>query len=202
EMPALTVGTAVHAGIAAFLENNDEESAFAALEASMRRSLLQRNAAFDRLWEHARLSLSAYIVYRSEGGTLLAPVSIEKTYETTRTIDGSIIKLKGQIDALFETAPGICIADFKTTSEIKAVDEKYVRQLAFYDLLVRENAGNATSAAIVQVGPDGVKDHEVPLTPESRAELAETLDEVLQELLSGKWREGITSEYDDLLKLF
>lgn len=202
EMPALTVGTAVHAGIAALLENNDEGSAFAALEASMRRSLLQRNAAFDRLWEHARLSLSAYIVYRSEGGTLLAPVSIEKTYETTRTIDGSTVKLKGQIDALFETASGICIADFKTTSEVKAMDEKYVRQLAFYDLLVRENGQNPTSAAIVQVGPDGVKDHEVPVTDESRTEIVTMLDEVLAELLSGTWREGIASEYDDLLKLF
>jgi hypothetical protein len=82
------------------------------------------------------------------------------------------------------------------------VDEKYVRQLAFYDLLVRENGGNPTNAAIVQVGPDGVKDHAVPLTEESRAELVAVLDEVLSELLSGKWREGTAGEYDDLLKLF
>ncbi|MES2931336.1 MAG: ATP-dependent DNA helicase [Patescibacteria group bacterium] len=202
EMPALTVGTAVHAGIAAFLETKEEDKAYAALEGTMRRSLLPRNAAFDRISEHARASLAAYIRHRDEPGTLLAPSAIEKTYETTRTIDGCTIKLKGQIDALFETSSGICIADFKTTSEIKAVDEKYVRQLAFYDLLVRENAGNATSASIVQVGPDGVKNHEVPLTTESRAELATVLDEVLGELLSGKWREGIASEYDDLLKLF
>lgn len=202
EMPALTVGTAVHAGIASYLESKDEGSAFAALEVCMRRSLLQRNAAFDRLREHARESLAAYIAYRSEEGILLAPHAIEKTYETTRSINGCTVKLKGQIDALFETATGICIADFKTTSEVKAMDEKYVRQLAFYDLLVRENGENSTSAAIVQVGPDGVKDHEVPVTDESRIEIVAILDEVLSELLSGTWREGMASEYDDLLKLF
>ena len=202
EMPALTVGTAVHAGIAAYLEKQDEGSAFAALEACMRRSLLQRNAAFDRLKEHAQQSLAAYIAYRGEDGILKAPSAIEKTYETTRTVDGTTVKLKGQIDALFETATGICIADFKTTSEVKAMDEKYIRQLAFYDLLVRENGGNPTSAAIVQVGPDGVKDHAVPVTDESRKEIVSVLEEVLGELLSGKWREGQASEYDDLLKLF
>jgi len=201
EMPALTVGTAVHAGIAAYLEHKDEGKAYAALEGTMRRSLLPRNAAFDRISEHARQSLAAYIEHREEPGTLLAPSAIEKTYETTRTVEGCVIKLKGQIDALFQTSSGVCIADFKTTSEIKAVDEKYVRQLAFYDLLVRENDGHPTEASIVQVGPDGVKNHMVPLTPESRAELASVLDEVLKELLSGKWREGIASEYDDLLKL-
>ncbi len=202
EMPALTVGTAVHAGIAAYLEHQDDGKAFAALESSMRRSLLQRNAAFDRISEHARESLAAYIRYRAEDGDLRAPSAIEKTYETTRNIDGCTVKLKGQIDALFETADGICIADFKTTSEVKAVDEKYVRQLAFYDLLVRENGGSPVSAAIVQVGPDGVKDHAVPLNPESRAALTEVLEQVLGELLSGRWREGMASDYDDLLKLF
>ncbi len=202
EAPALVIGIAVHAGIASYLEHKDEAKAKAALEASLRHSLLPRNAAYDRIAEHARQSLSAYLAYREEDGMLGAPSAIEKTYETTREIDGTTVKLKGQIDALFETRNGICIADFKTTSEVKAMDEKYVRQLAFYDLLVRENGGNPTQAAIVQVGPDGVTDHEVPLTPESRAELVQVLDEVLKELLSGTWREGEAGEYDDLLKLF
>ncbi len=202
EVPALTIGTAVHAGIASFLEEKNEEKAFQVLDTTMRRSLLPRNSAFDRITEHARESLAAYIAYRTEPGTLLAPSAIEEEYETKRVVSGCTVRLKGQIDALFETSLGICIADFKTTSEVKAVDEKYVRQLAFYDLLVRENGGNPTNAAIVQVGPDGVKDHAVPLTEESRAELVAVLDEVLNELLSGKWREGTAGEYDDLLKLF
>lgn len=202
EVPALTIGTAVHAGIASFLEEKNEEKAFQVLDTTMRRSLLPRNSAFDRINEHARESLVAYIAYRTEPGTLLAPSAIEEEYETKRIVSGCTVRLKGQIDALFETSSGICIADFKTTSEVKAVDEKYVRQLAFYDLLVRENGGNPTNAAIVQVGPEGVKDHAVPLTEESRAELVAVLDEVLNELLSGKWREGTAGEYDDLLKLF
>lgn len=202
EVPALTIGTAVHAGIASFLEEKNEEKAFQVLDTTMRRSLLPRNSAFDRISEHARESLAAYIAYRAEPGTLLAPSAIEEEYETKRVVSGCTVRLKGQIDALFETSLGICIADFKTTSEVKAVDEKYVRQLAFYDLLVRENGGNPTNAAIVQVGPDGVKDHAVPLTEESRAELVAVLDEVLSELLTGKWREGTAGEYDDLLRLF
>jgi hypothetical protein len=54
----------------------------------------------------------------------------------------------------------------------------------------------------VQVGPELVREFPVPLTTESRADLAQVLDEVLIELLSGVWRKGEESDYDDVLTLF
>ena len=106
------------------------------------------------------------------------------------------------MDAVFKGEDGECIVDFKTSSTIDKKDqEKFERQLAFYDLLLRQNGHLTTSALIIQVG-DEITEHPVALNGDTRASLAACLDEVIEELLSGNWREGEPSPYDDLLKLF
>jgi len=106
------------------------------------------------------------------------------------------------VDAIFKTADGERIVDFKTSSDVHIKDEKHARQLAFYDLLLTESGHALTGASIVQVGPELVKEFPVPLTDETRASLLTALDEVITELLTGAWRKGEASEYDDLLALF
>lgn len=199
EAPATAIGIAVHAGIAAYLEAKSEDAAYAALTRCLKKSLLPRNAAYDRVVTHARESLASYIAH---DGTLKEPVAIEKGYSITREVAGHTVMLQGKVDAIFNTPRGECIVDFKTSSDVHIKDEKHARQLAFYDLLLRAGGHNTTEANIVQVSPDGVTEYPVPLTDETRAELASTLEEVITELWSGKWRKGEPSEYDDLLKLF
>lgn len=199
EAPATAIGTSVHAGIAEYLEKKDEDKAFATLMRQLKNSLLPRNAAYDRVVEHARQSLGAYI---QDPGTLTEAVAIEKSHAIHRTVAGKDILLRGQVDAIFKTASGECIVDFKTSSDVHIKDEKHARQLAFYDLLLRADGHNTTSAMIVQVKPDGVQEYPVPLTDETRTALTDTLDEVIGELLEGKWRKGEASDYDDLLELF
>lgn len=206
ESRAIAVGNAVHAAIAAYLSLKDaspDDRASAAhteLARSLGRSLLQRGDTFDELTRHAHASLDSYL-----GSDLLArePVAIEEAFSVKRMVDGREIILKGKVDAVFKGDGGECIVDFKTSSTIhKADQEKFERQLAFYDLVLRENGHMTDSALIIQVGEDEVTEHPVALTRETRAELATTLDEVLRELLSGRWRTGEQSEYDDLLALF
>lgn len=199
EAPATAIGIAVHAGIAAYLENKSEDAAYAALSRELKKSLLPRNAAYDRVVNHARESLAQYIAH---DGTLKEPVAIEKAYSLTRVIAGHEVKLQGKVDAIFSISGGECIVDFKTSSDVHIKDEKHARQLAFYDLLLRANGHNTTQASIVQVGPEHVQEFPVPLNDETRTALTQTLEEVIEELWTGKWRSGEASEYDDLLKLF
>ena len=199
EAPATAIGIAVHAGIAAYLESKNEDAAYAALTRCLKKSLLPRNAAYDRVVTHARESLASYIAH---DGTLLEAVAIEKGYSITREIAGYTVMLQGKVDAIFNTPRGECIVDFKTSSDVHIKDEKHARQLAFYDLLLRAGGHNTTQASIVQVSQDSVTEYPVPLTDETRAALASTLEEVITELWTGKWRKGEPSEYDDLLKLF
>ncbi|MDB5265942.1 MAG: UvrD/REP helicase, helicase / ATP-dependent helicase PcrA [Parcubacteria group bacterium] len=199
EAPATAIGIAVHAGIAAYLEAKDEDAAYAALTRQLKKSLLQRNAAYDRVVTHARESLASYIAH---DGTLKEPIAIEKAYSISQTIAGHDIKLQGKVDAIFNTPNGECIVDFKTSSDVHIKDEKHARQLAFYDLLLRANGHNTTTASIVQVGPEHVEEFPVPLNDETRSALVQTLEEVITELWDGTWRKGEPSVYDDLLKLF
>ncbi|MGE5541307.1 MAG: UvrD-helicase domain-containing protein [Bacillota bacterium] len=198
EAPATAIGTAVHAGIAEYLSTKDEDRARSALEASLARSLLPRTTAFDRVAEHARQSLVRFI---DDGGTP-ETTAIEEAFRVTRSVQGVPVLLQGKVDAVFQNPDGERIIDFKTSSDVHIKDEKHARQLAFYDLLLRENGHVPTGASIVQVGPETVTEYPVPLTDETRTELTETLDAVIRELLSGKWREGEPSDYDDLLNLF
>ncbi|HEY0010773.1 MAG TPA: ATP-dependent DNA helicase [Candidatus Paceibacterota bacterium] len=199
ESPATAIGSAVHAGIAAYLESKDVENAHLTLDRFLKGSLLQRNAAYDRVVEHARESLVRYL---ETPKPLAESLAIEKAYTTKRSAEDTEVLLYGKLDALFATEDGECIVDFKTSREVQTKDEKHMRQLAFYDFLLRENGHAPMLASIVQVGPEEVNVYPVPLTDETRAELKSTLDTVLTELLTGKWRAGEASEYDELLELF
>ncbi|HEV7121566.1 MAG TPA: ATP-dependent DNA helicase [Candidatus Paceibacterota bacterium] len=199
EAPATAIGIAVHAGIAAYLEAKSEDAAFAALTRCLKKSLLPRNAAYERVVAHARESLAAYIAH---DGTLKEPIAIEKAYSIQQDIAGHDVKLQGKVDAIFSIPGGECITDFKTSSDVHIKDAKHARQLAFYDLLLRAGGHNTTQATIVQVGPDGVTEHPVPLDAATRTDLLQTLEEVIAELWDGTWRKGEPSEYDDLLRLF
>ncbi len=206
ENRAIVVGNAVHAAIAAYLRLNTEASsareaaAYAELERSLARSLLPRNETFAELVRHTRASLASYLA-----SALLTrePVAIEETFSLKRLVDGTEVVLKGKVDAVFKGEKGECIVDFKTSSQVAKKDkEKFERQLAFYDLILRANGHETTEALIIQVGEEEVTEHPIDLTVETRAELERTLDEVLSELLSGTWRTGEPSSYDDLLALF
>lgn len=199
EMPATAIGIAVHAGIAAYLETKNEDAAYAAITRCLQKSYLPRNAAFQRITQHARESLASYIAH---DGTLKEPAAIEKSFTVSKQVAGHDVKLQGKVDAIFTVLGGECIVDFKTSSDVHIKDEGHARQLAFYDLLLRANGHTTTQASIVQVGPEKVTEHPVPLTDETRAELNATLEAVIRELWEGNWRKGEPSEYDDLLALF
>ena len=206
ETRAIVVGNAVHAAVAAYLERKDEdadaraEAAHAELSRSLARSLLPRGDAFDQLTRHSHSLLESYI-----GSPLLSrePVAIEESFSVTRESSGKEVLLKGKVDAVFKGDAGECIVDFKTSSQITKKDkEKFERQIAFYDLLLRGNSHAPASGLIVRIAEDEVDEHEVGLTDDMRQNLAETLDAVLTEMLSGKWRKGEASKYDALLELF
>jgi RecB family exonuclease len=149
---------------------------------------------------HARACLESYL-----GSDLLhrETTAIEDDFRVSRTVAGTELLLKGKVDAVFKGEDGECIVDFKTASTINKKDHaKFERQLAFYDLLLRENGHETNSALIIQVGDEEVTEHPIALTDETRAALADELNAVLEELVSGKWRKGESSEYDDLLELF
>ncbi|HYE23042.1 MAG TPA: ATP-dependent DNA helicase [Candidatus Paceibacterota bacterium] len=199
ETPAITIGNAVHEGIAAFLKTKEESAAYIALERSLRKSLLPRNAAFDHMASDARARLATYLTHEGRNDEVVA---VEETYTHTRTVQGEAVLLRGKVDAVFNSDGGECIVDFKTASAIRAHDEEYRHQLAFYDLLLRSNGHETRSAKIVQVAAEKIEDHPIPLTDETRAAFTALLDEVIGELLSGKWRKGEPTAYDDVLKLF
>ncbi|CAN5721578.1 hypothetical protein BH11PAT2_BH11PAT2_09260 [soil metagenome] len=210
ETRAIVVGNAVHAAIAMYLRLKDgtpEDRAIAAhaeLARSLTRSLLQRGDTFDALTRHSHTLLDSYLQSDLLGRE---PVAIEESFRVNRVIDGKEVMLKGKVDAVFKGGTGSdggeCIVDFKTSTSIDKKDQaKFERQLAFYDLLLRENDHHTTSALIIQVGENEVTEHPVALTDETRSELTTTLDTVLHELLSGNWRAGEPSEYDNLLDLF
>lgn len=205
ETRAIAVGNAVHAAIAGYLrthgkaEEERQVAAYAELTRSLARSLLPRGDAFDQLTRHARASLDTYLAQAPLSHT---PVAIEESFSFTKTIEGKQLLLKGKVDAVFAGEGGECIVDFKTSSKLDKKEE-YERQLAFYDFLLRENRHTTTSAMIIQVGEEDIKEVPIPLTDALRNELATTLEEVLTELLSGRWRAAKeTSDYDALLEAF
>lgn len=206
ENQAIVIGNSVHAAIAAYLRakgKSEEERigiAYAELERTLARSLLPRNDAFDAVRAHARNCLASYL-----GSALLErkTIAIEETYLVPKTVDGHELQLKGKADAVFKEGIGACIVDFKTSAKIaKAKKQDFERQIAFYDLLLRENGENPTSALIVQIDEEGVTEHPITLSQDMRNEFAAELEATLHELIAGTWRAGEPSPYDDLLKLF
>ncbi len=203
ETTATLIGSAVHAGIAEYLETKDEGRAYDALEVCLRRSLLQRTKAYDNACEDARARVMTFI----QNAPTKEHEAVEKAFSVTKEFAGTQVLLYGKIDAVFKTPLGEEIVDFKTSSKIDQKDESYPRQLAFYELLLRENGHKPAKATIVQVTTEEVKDYDVPLTNETREELLSTLESVIGELVGGTWRKGERKRddadaYDDLLKLF
>ncbi len=201
EQARMLIGTSVHAGIAALMaENGTREDAYAALAATLHRSLMPRTSAFDQAGDDARARLEAFITVRAEFGTATA---IEKSYRTTRLVAGETVNLSGKVDAVLERDGRATIVDFKTSTTVKEDDPKFALQLAFYEYLLRENGENPSGVSIIQVRPDGVDEVPIPLGPEVHEQFAQDLDAALGEMLSGKWRASKEpGEYDDLLKLF
>jgi len=206
ETRAIVVGNAVHAAVAAYLRLKDAASedrataAHAEVARSLLRSLLPRGDTFDQLTRHAHSLLDA-----ATASPLLAreAIAIEESFSTTRMVGKTEVVLKGKVDAVFKSDGGECIVDFKTSSTISKGDkDKFERQIAFYDLLLCEDGHASESGLIIQISEDDMKEYPVALTDATRAELKSTLDEVLTELVEGRWRAGEASAYDDLLKLF
>lgn len=204
ENRSIVLGNAVHAAIAAYLKAKDapdeerEAAAHAELARSFRKSLLPRGDTFVALERQARTCLASYLgsALRSQEA-----VAVEEAFRLERVVEGKQVLLKGKVDAVFAGDHGECIIDFKTSSTIDKKDqEKFERQIAFYDLLLRNNGHQTENGLIIQVGDD-VTEYPVALTAETRASFEACLKDVLEELITGNWREGEPSPYDDLLQL-
>jgi ATP-dependent exoDNAse (exonuclease V) beta subunit len=204
ETPALTIGNAVHAGIAAFYTAKGDadvrlDAARAAAGRSLRESLLARDAAFEAITHDVYARVEAFT--HTDIATR-ETISIEKAYTSERTVEGCNVVLRGKIDAVLK-GNGTTLVDFKTSSKASKEDrEKWKTQIAFYDLLLRADGGAPESALIAQVSDEGVAEHEVPLGSAERAEFEQTLTAVLTELLTCKWRSAPANQYDAVLKLF
>jgi len=206
ENQAIVIGNGVHAGIAGYIRTkgkNEEDRrtiAYAELERSFARSLLHRDDTLETARTHARSCLAAML---EDALLLREALAVEEPYSLPKSSNGREALLRGKVDAVFKGDDGACIVDFKTSSHItKGKKEEFERQIAFYDLLLRENGIDTTDALIVQIGEDGVKEHPIALTNDTRAAFTAELEAVLNELMEGTWREGEPSPYDDLLKLF
>ncbi|HEY0947892.1 MAG TPA: ATP-dependent DNA helicase [Candidatus Paceibacterota bacterium] len=205
ENRSIVLGNAVHAAIAAYLRAKDapeeerEAAAYGELARSFRKSLLPRGDTFAALERQARTCLAAYL---SSDLLMREAVAVEETFRLERTVGAHQLLLKGKVDAVFKGERGECIVDFKTSSTIDKKDqEKFERQIAFYDMLLRNNGHHTEDGLIIQVG-DEITEYPVALNGETRTSFEACLKDVLEELVSGKWREGEPSPYDDLLGLF
>ncbi len=205
ETRAIAAGNAVHAGVAEYLRTEGKTAARAtaargALERSFARSLLPRGDAFDALVAHGHALLEQALhepFFEHEA------LEVEQTVSLVKKISGQDVVLKGTLDALVALPEGECIIDFKTSRSIdKETKEKFQRQIAFYDVLLRSNGRAPVSGRIVQLTEDTLEEYPVMLTEAMREEFMTTLDAVLAELLSGRWRAGALSEYDSLLEFF
>lgn len=201
EQARMLIGTSVHAGIAAFLEEAGSlERAHSALQSAFNRSLMPRTSAFDQAVDDATLRLTMFIEHREGLGQAYA---IEAAYRTQKDYAGVTVNLSGKVDAVLEREGQLRIVDFKTSSSVKGHEEDFVLQLAFYDFLLRANKETPSGASIIQIRTDGIDEFPVPLTDEAREQLLVTLNEAIPEMLSGVWRKPLeASEYDDLLQLF
>ena len=201
EQASMLIGTSVHEGIATLLtEEGTEEAAYRALAAAFNRSLMPRTSAYDQAMADATLRLKVFCEARS---TLGRAHAVEQTYKTHKEFDSEQVNLSGKVDAVLERDGQLRIVDFKTSSTVRGKEEDFLLQLSFYDFLLRENGETPMGASIIQVRTDGIEEFPVPLTDEARQLFQETLDAVIPEMLSGKWRAPQeVSEYDDLLKLF
>lgn len=200
EQPSMLIGNAVHAGIAGFIKHGSEEGARRELERALYGSLLPRDEVYESAVRDARERLSAFL-----GGCDVLGVAeeSEKTFRIHRTFSETDVILAGKLDAIYERNGRRIIVDFKTSKTIKGKEKDFETQLAFYDMLLRENGIEPSGASVIQVRTDGIEEFPISITAEVRASLEALLEEVVPEMLQGTWREASeSSDYDDLLLLF
>ncbi|MFZ2167416.1 MAG: ATP-dependent DNA helicase [Minisyncoccia bacterium] len=197
-VPALVYGNAIHAALAAALQGAPEEESYAALERAFSRSLLPRDATFEKLRSEAREALAAALPALAELGT---PAHVEKSFSLTLLSTDKPVTLAGKIDAAFVKDGRLFVTDFKTGSEVSSKNADYARQLALYAALLDANKEPVTEGMLLGVSRDGIKKVSMPVgKEEQKAALAEVAL-VIEELRSGHWRRGAASEYDALLTL-
>ena len=200
--PAI-LGSAVHGAIAIYLKgdmsSDSIDRAHGAIEKTFRDSLLPRGNIFDDLIREAHALFDAYVAEPLPSGKAS---HIEKAFRTERVVDGVTVLMQGKIDAVFETSKGTCVIDFKTGSAVSAKNEEYVRQLALYSYLLEQNNEKVSYASLIAISKDGVRELAMKFAGAARETSLAEFDAAVQELLTGKWRVGQPSEYDNLLKLF
>ncbi len=194
----LVYGNALHAALAAALSGASEEDALATLARSFDRSLLPRDATFEKLKRDARAAFAAAL---PELSALGAPEHIEKAFSLTRVVEGAPVTFGGKIDVVFKNGGALVVADFKTGSSVSAKNEGYARQLALYAAMLAANKEPVAGAELLGISDAGIKQVLVPVgEAEQEAALAD-VDTVVRELRSLTWRRGAPSAYDALLAL-
>lgn len=196
---ALVYGTAVHAALAAYFQKESSEAVQGAFERVFARSLLTRDATFEKLRAEA---WSAFQSAQGELDTLGEVVRVEYAASSSRDVDGERVQFGGKIDAVFRTNDGLVLADFKTGSSVSAKNESYVRQLALYAQMLSDMHEGVAHALLLGISEAGLKKVPVTLTQTLRDTALSEFDAVVRELRSGEWRVGNTSEYDAVLELF
>ncbi|HQU07627.1 MAG: hypothetical protein B7X04_01640 [Parcubacteria group bacterium 21-54-25] len=197
-VPALIYGNAMHAALAAALSGASEDEAHATLARVFERSLLPRDAIFEKLHREARAAFTAIL---PELATLGTPTHVEKIFSLVRYVDDTSVTLAGKIDAVFTRGGQLLVADFKTGSNVSAKNEAYARQLALYAAMLAAHKEPVESGELLAVSDKGIKRVPVPVGKmEQDAALAE-LDSMVRELRLGEWRKGAASDYDALLAL-
>lgn len=194
----LVYGNAMHAALAAALGGASSDEAGAELERVFARSLLQRDATFEKLRAEAHKAFAAVL---PELAALGEPEHIEKSFAMTRDVDGAPVTLAGKIDAVLKRDGALVVADFKTGSSVSAKNEGYARQLALYAAMLEANKELVAAGELLGISDGGIKQVPVPVGQAEREAALADLDSVVRELRSGEWRRGAASDYDALLSL-
>ncbi len=197
-MLPLVYGSAIHVALAESLSGASEKDVFATLTRVFERSLLKRDAVFDKLRKEAKRTIEAVL---PELNSLGVPVHIEKGFSMTHDVDGVPMTLAGKVDAVFMKDEKKYLADFKTGSSVSAKNEAYARQLALYSVMLSANNESVESGLLLGVSEKGIKNILVQVGNDEKEKAIGELEEVVRELRSGKWHRGAPSDYDALLEL-
>ncbi len=195
---ALVYGTAVHAALAAYFLKESADAVRNAFERVFARSLLTRDATFEKLRSEA---WSAFLAAQGALDTLGENVHVEYAASASREVDGELVQFGGKIDAVFRTNDGLVLADFKTGSSVSAKNESYTRQLALYAQMLSDMQEGVDRALLLGISEAGLKEVQVPIGKAEREKALSEFDDVVRELRSGEWRTGSASEYDAVLAL-
>ncbi len=197
-IPALVYGSAIHAALAAALSGVDDDNVRTVLDNVFERSLLVRDATFQKLRSDALDSINASL---PDLKTLGEPVYIEKSFSMVRNVDNAPVTVSGKIDTVFKQGNVLSVTDFKTGKTVSNKNKSYTRQLSLYAAMLSSNGENIQEALLLGVSSAGIKKVLVDISLDMQeADLAD-VDTVVRELRSGKWHKGVDSEYDSLLRL-